>query len=157
MQYFKTLRKFLGHDPIQICGASVIVVNDDRILLQRRMDNDCWAYPGGVVELGENVEEAAVREVFEETGITVKDLKLFGVFSGKELFHTYANGDQIYIVDIVYITNNFEGEIKADNFECRDAAFVRIDELPENISPPAKPAIKEFIKQYDESKIACLY
>lgn len=50
----------------------------------KRSDNNCWCFPGGAIELGEKVEDAAKREVAEETGLQVKALELFGVFSGQE-------------------------------------------------------------------------
>ena len=83
-EYLKNLRKLVGHMPILVCGASVIVENEDgEILLQLRKDNKCWGYPGGSVDTNEVVEEAAKRELLEETGIEAISLELFGVFSEK--------------------------------------------------------------------------
>ena len=50
------------------------------MLLQRRRDNGCWAYPGGSVELDEVVEDAARREVEEEMGLRLGELELWNVF-----------------------------------------------------------------------------
>ena len=50
-------------------AASAIVVDDARILLHRRQDNDRWALPGGKMELGESLAGCAIREVKEETGL----------------------------------------------------------------------------------------
>ena len=50
-------------------SVNVIVVNDAReILMIRRTDNGNWAVPGGAVDLGESVTQAAVRETLEESG-----------------------------------------------------------------------------------------
>jgi 8-oxo-dGTP pyrophosphatase MutT (NUDIX family) len=50
--------------------VNVVVVNDDgAILLIRRTDNDNWSLPGGAIDIGESIADAAVREVREETGI----------------------------------------------------------------------------------------
>ena len=65
------------------------------ILLQKRSDNHCWGYAGGSVELDEVVEDAAKRELFEETGLIAEKLELFGVFSGKETHYVYPNGDEL--------------------------------------------------------------
>jgi len=113
--YIKNLRKLVGHMPIMLCGASVIVENDKReILLQLRRDNKCWGYAGGSIEIGEVVEDAAKRELFEETGLVANSLELFNVFSGKDLQYIYPNGDEVSIIDIVYICKDYSGEPKAD-------------------------------------------
>jgi ADP-ribose pyrophosphatase YjhB (NUDIX family) len=146
-EYLKNLRKIVGHMPILVCGASVIVENDrGEILLILRSDNKKWAYPGGSVDLNEVVEEAAKRELFEETGIIARSLKLFGVFSGKELFYVYPHGDEISNVDIVYLCNDYTGDAKADLIESDEVGYFAIDNLPKNISPPCVPALKEYIK-----------
>jgi ADP-ribose pyrophosphatase YjhB (NUDIX family) len=145
-EYWKKLRELAGHIPILVCGASVIVENSKgEILLQLRKDNNCWAYPGGVVDVKEVVEEAAKRELMEETGIVAHSLDLFGVFSGEEFYHVYPNGDEISIVDVVYICKNFSGKVKADITESVDAKFFPITKLPENISPHVLPAIKKYL------------
>jgi ADP-ribose pyrophosphatase YjhB (NUDIX family) len=126
-------------------GASVIVVNEKgEILLQLRKDNNHWGYLGGSVDINEVVEDAAKRELFEETGITANSLELFGVFSGKELYHVYPHGDEISNVDIVYICKNYSGNLKADMVESVDVKFFAVNELPNNISPPCVPALKKY-------------
>ena len=135
--------------PILVCGASVIVENDrGEILLQLRSDNKCWGYPGGAVDINEVVEDAARRELFEEVGITANSLELFGVFSGKDLYHIYPHGDEISNVDVVYICKDYSGVAQADFTECEDVRFFALDKLPDNISRPCVPAIMK----YKESK-----
>lgn len=58
----------------------VAVINEDRLLMTKYADRSLsqWVLISGFVEIGENLEEAAKREVFEETGIHIKDLKYFG-------------------------------------------------------------------------------
>ena len=102
--YIMDLRKIVGHRTLLQVGASVILEDaQGRILLQKRSDNHCWGYAGGSVELDEVVEDAAKRELFEETGLIAEKLELFGVFSGKETHYVYPNGDEVSNVDIVFI------------------------------------------------------
>lgn len=64
--------------------ADVVILHDDGIVLVRRKNEpfkDFWAIPGGFVEYGERVEEAAVREAREETGLHVELIGLIGVYS----------------------------------------------------------------------------
>ena len=60
--------------------AGVVVREDGRVLAIRRADNGTWEPPGGVLELGETVEDGVRREVFEETGIRVNVDRLTGVY-----------------------------------------------------------------------------
>lgn len=65
-------------------AVAVIVVCDDRILLQQRAIEPglgLWSFPSGFVERGERLEDAAKREVFEETGVAVELDRLVGVYS----------------------------------------------------------------------------
>jgi ADP-ribose pyrophosphatase YjhB (NUDIX family) len=61
--------------------AAVIPNGEGRILLQRRSDNGLWGLPGGSVEIGESVRDAILREVREETGLSVEVVRLIGVYS----------------------------------------------------------------------------
>ncbi len=142
------MRKIVGHRPILQVGASVIVEDErGRILLQLRKDNKCWGYAGGSVELDEVVEEAAKRELFEETGLAAKSLELFGVFSGPEIHYIYPNGDEVSNVDIVYLCKSYEGELKAQESEVLELQFFEADNLPENLSPPIAGAIRKWAKE----------
>ena len=120
-EYIMELRKVVGHRP-----------------LQKRADNHCWGYAGGSVELDEVVEDAAKRELFEETGLIAKELTLFGVFSGKETHYVYPNGDEVSNVDIVYLCKNYTGELKCQESEVEDLRFFPADDLPGNLSPPIR-------------------
>ena len=63
-------------------AADVIIEIGDRIVfIERRNDPPGWALPGGFVELGETVEQAAVREALEETSLEVRLTELLGVYS----------------------------------------------------------------------------
>lgn len=148
--YIKEIRKYIGHKPLLLCGASVIILDDSGcVLMLHRRDNDSWCFPGGAVELGESIESAARREVLEETGLELTTLQIFGVFSGADLHYIYPNGDEVYIVDIVFIANTFEGKLVV-NKESRTGSFFPIGELPENISPPVIPVVQELKRRYAE-------
>jgi 8-oxo-dGTP pyrophosphatase MutT (NUDIX family) len=130
----------------QLCGASVIIYRDNQVLLQQRKDNGTWGYTGGAVETGEIVEEAAKREMFEESGLTALSLKLFGVFSGPELYHIYPDGNEVHIIDIVFTCSDFTGELKPQESEVLDLKWFNYDNIPENLSRPVKPALLKFIE-----------
>src|ERR1700733_49614 len=63
-------------------SVNVVVVNDAaEILLIRRTDNGNWALPGGAIDLGESVAQAAVRETLEETGVECEVTGIVGIYS----------------------------------------------------------------------------
>jgi 8-oxo-dGTP pyrophosphatase MutT (NUDIX family) len=149
MGYIMDLRKIVGSRPLILTGACVILLDkNNRILLQLRKDNNCWGLAVGSLEIGETLEEVAKRELYEETGLVAKKLKLFNVFSGKEFYYKYPNGDEVYNVIAAYVCTDFEGEIKMDENEVQDLRFFHLDELPINISPPDMPIIQEYINTY---------
>lgn len=142
--YIMGLRKLVGHRPLLQVGASVIVENTaGEVLLQKRADNHCWGYAGGSVELDEVVEDAARRELLEETGLFALELELFGVFSGKDTHYVYPNGDEVSNVDIVYLCRRYEGTLKCQKDEVEELRFFPADALPEALSPPIRvPLLK---------------
>lgn len=143
--YIMELRKIVGHRTLLQVGASVIIEDKDgRVLLQKRTDNHCWGYAGGSVELDERVEDAAKREMFEETGLTAEKLELFGVFSGKETHYVYPNGDEVSNVDIVFICREYSGELKMQEEEVEELRFFDAENIPDEISPPIKIALDKW-------------
>lgn len=145
-EYIKSIRKLIGHRPFLLCGTGVIVYSKGKVLLQLRSDNNCWGYHGGAIELDEVVEEAAKRELFEETGLMANSLKLFGVFSGPEFHYVYPNGDEVSNVDITYVCEDFSGELISDNDEVNKLKWFDINDLPSNISPPERKQLLKFIE-----------
>jgi 8-oxo-dGTP pyrophosphatase MutT (NUDIX family) len=149
MDYILQLRELIGHRPILMVGAAVLLLDSQkRLLLMKRSDSGCWGPPGGSTEPGERVEAAARRETLEETGLQVGGMNLFGVYSGPELYYKYPNGDEVYNVTIVYISEHIgDGSGKNPlslNPEHTEWGWFAASELPENISPPMIPTITEF-------------
>ena len=64
--------------PLLQAAAGIIIENENgQVLLEKRTDNHQWGYAGGSIELGETVEEAAKRELFEEMGLVADEMELF--------------------------------------------------------------------------------
>jgi 8-oxo-dGTP pyrophosphatase MutT (NUDIX family) len=144
VNYIQSLRKHIGHAPIFMVGAAILVVDDrNRLLLMKRSDSGCWGPPGGAVEPGEVVEDAARRETFEETDLRVGEMSLFGVFSGPELYYKYPNGDEVYNVTIVYHGCDVTGDVHLNGEHTEWDWFAPAD-IPADLSPPIKPVIEKF-------------
>lgn len=145
--YIMDMRRLVGTRPILQCGASIIVENEKgEILLQLRTDEPSWAYAGGSVELDEEVEATAKRELYEETGLIAEELEFLGVFSGPEMHHIYPNGDEVSNIDMVYICRRYKGTLRCDNDEVEQLEFFPMDSLPSNIFKPNIIAIKKYLE-----------
>lgn len=135
MGYVRELRKLVGTRPLILPGAVVIMLNyEDEILLQLRGGGG-WGLPGGIMELGESMEETARRETFEETGLSIGELSLVGLFSGKDYYLKVENGDELYSVTAVYMTREVSGELRKDGVETMDLRYFPLDGLPEDLVP----------------------
>jgi len=146
MEYLASLRKHVGHAPLLMVGAAMLVTDEQaRLLLLKRADSGCWGPPGGAVELGEVVEDAARRELREETGLELDRLTLFGVFSGAEFFYRYPNGDEVHNVTIVYLARPANTQVRL-NAEHTAWGWFTAGEIPQDLSPPIRLVIERFLR-----------
>jgi 8-oxo-dGTP pyrophosphatase MutT (NUDIX family) len=151
VDYILQLRQYIGHRPILMVGAAVLVLDEqNRLLMMKRSDIGRWGIPGGAMELGEIVENAARREALEETGLAIGEMSLFGVFSGPELYYKYPGGDEVYNVSIVYMSHHWRGEVKL-NEEHTEWKWFAANEISEDVSPPIKPVTEKFKISFSES------
>jgi 8-oxo-dGTP pyrophosphatase MutT (NUDIX family) len=149
MGYIAEMRKIVGYRPLIMVGACVLVVDhNDRLLLQLRKDNNCWGLPGGSMDLGESLQEVAIRELLEETGLVAKGMTLFNVYSGEEFYYKYPHGDEVYNVVATFLCRKYEGELRKEESEVQELKFFSIDDLPNNLSPPDMPIIHDYIKSF---------
>lgn len=150
MEYFEYLRQFVGHKPIILPGSVVIIVNDqNEVLLQNRHDGN-WGLPGGLMDLGESFEEVAKREVFEETGLVVENLKLLNVYSGTKYYLKIPNGDELYSATAVYYTQDVSGDIKIEYSESKDLKYFATDNLPKKLIDTDKEFIVDYVSRKKE-------
>jgi len=121
---------FLTVDGIVEFGGGIVMIE--------RMNPPLgWALPGGFVDYGETVEDAARREVKEETNLEFSDFKMLGVYSDPKRdarFHT---------VSTVFYGKG-KGELKASS-DARNAKIYKVDSLPEKIAFDHRQIIKDYI------------
>jgi len=100
-----------------------------------------WDLPGGFVEMGESPGEAVVREVTEETGLTVSPFEIFGAFTSP-----YGDTGR-HTVDIAYLCRIEHGEFELDTGEKSDAAWVRLEDMPTLAFAGERQALAALIKR----------
>ena len=147
MDYLKELRKRTDHMPLVLPHSVVILFNEKgEVLLEERSDDGFFDFPGGGIDLKESAEDAAYRELKEETGLIADELKLFKVYSGEITHYVYFNGDEIYGVDLVYTCHKYHGEMKPQLEEVKSLKFYDLKHMPEKMSIRNKQIIKDLLK-----------
>jgi 8-oxo-dGTP pyrophosphatase MutT (NUDIX family) len=110
-------------------AASAIVTNErGEILMQRRKDNDLWALPGGVMELGESIGETAIRETCEETGISIELDGIVGIYSDPRHLIEYGDGEVRQQFNICFRGRLIDGTLRGSN-ESTDVRWIPPGEL----------------------------
>ena len=120
-------------------------VEEGKILMQKRTyPKGKWGLPGGLMELGESTVETAVREVREETNLTVENLKLLGVYSGKDHLCKAENGDEWYVVVTAYTTKDYSGTLMINDGESEALEWFCPEEIPKNIPSTHRLVIDDY-------------
>ncbi|GLZ13293.1 NUDIX hydrolase [Actinomadura sp. NBRC 104425] len=110
-------------------SVNVVVTNDNGdILMIRRTDNDNWALPGGAVDLGESVAQAAVRETKEETGIDCEITGLVGIYSDPKHVIHYTSNDEVRQEFSIVLTARPTGGEPRPSDESREVLWIPADQ-----------------------------
>lgn len=117
-------------------GVRIMLLRGDSILLVKHTYLDSWYLPGGGVKIGETYDVAIKREVHEELGCELNNIKLFGVYNN---FFEYKN-DSI----VIFYTDDFVISGKKDK-EIENYRFFPQNKLPENTSRGTKRRIEELL------------
>ncbi len=109
-------------------SANVIVVNDrGEVLMIRRTDNGNWAVPGGAMDLGESIAEAAIRETEEETGIVCEITGLIGIYTDPKHVIRYTSNEEVRQEFSVVFTARQGGGVLTPSSESADPQWVAVD------------------------------
>ncbi len=133
-------------------GIGVMILKDGRVLLGKRNDDPkkadsqlhgegTWTMPGGKMHFGESFEDAAIREVLEETGIKVKkeDLKLISI--------TNDMVEDAHFITIGFLCENFEGDPRPMEQDITKWKWFGFDNLPSPIFFSSEKILKNFLEK----------
>ncbi len=122
-------------------GVGVIVIKEDKILLGKRKNahgEGSWAFPGGHLEYKEKVEDCAIREVKEETGISIKNIRM-GTFTN-DIFEK----EEKHYVTLFVISYFASGEVQVMEPEkCEKWAWFEWNKLPTSLFIPLQNLLKQ--------------
>lgn len=129
-------------------AVGAVVFKDNKVLLVKRKNppaKDTWAIPGGSVKLGETLQEAAEREIFEETGIIIKACEPIFIF---DFIQKKENGEiQFHYVVIDLTADYISGEPVAGD-DAADARWVSSDDMKYlNINEKTLNLLKEYCRK----------
>ena len=129
-EYVRSLRQRIGHDVLEVPSVSILTFDANRrVLLVRHVEGNLWTNPGGMIEPYETPADAAVREMWEETGLFVELTHIIGVFGGPLCSITYANGDKASWVSTVFGATVISGAPRPDGDETLEVRYVSQDQV----------------------------
>jgi 8-oxo-dGTP pyrophosphatase MutT (NUDIX family) len=144
-EYTLTLRRLVGSEPLLQVPSAAVALRDasGRVLLAFQSDGRRWVLPGGAIEPGELPADAALREMWEETGLLVRLKRLVGVFGGPDSIVRYSNGDRTSYVMNVFEAEHDSGTPRPDGTEISDLRFVTAGEAARLPIAPWLPEVLE--------------
>jgi ADP-ribose pyrophosphatase YjhB (NUDIX family) len=158
--------RYFAVDPTSLgLSVSAMVWRGREILLMRRSDNGHWGLPGGFVELGESVADAARREVVEETGWSVELGRLIGVYSdpatqvvdysteATEATEAATGRDRVQIVNLCFQAKAVEQGEPTTPDETLEMGFFAADALPAPFVPIHRVRIEDGLVNRSEAAV----
>jgi 8-oxo-dGTP pyrophosphatase MutT (NUDIX family) len=128
---------------IQTRGVRVMLIHQEKIVLVRHWYNSLWVMPGGGIHAYETPEQAAIREIQEELGFTIKQLDYcLGVYSNNK----EGKNDTVYCY-VVELSEQILFTKKRFNIEIADIIWGEFSELPSGTSFATKTRIKEYLSK----------
>jgi 8-oxo-dGTP pyrophosphatase MutT (NUDIX family) len=140
--YLHQLRTQIGHALLFVPSVTIITFDaHERVLLVRHRDRGQWVAPGGSVDPLEQPADAAVREMWEETGLLIEPMRILGIYGGPAFHWFYANGDEIAYQQTVFLARVVGGQLKHDDEELFELAYYTAEQARALATPDWMPIV----------------
>lgn len=148
------------HDPLApkarslVPAASAVVLNSEgQVLLIQRSDNLLWSIPGGTMEPGESIATCCIREVREETGISIRIERLTGVYSDPSHVVVYDDGEVRQAFSLCFLAQPTQGSLRPSS-ESLQVEFVPTKQIHTfNIHPATLIRLNDALSDQDQAFI----
>src|SRR5688572_21797358 len=111
-------------------GSNAVIFDKslNKVFLMRRNDNGMWSLPGGQMQPGESASECCLREVYEETHLSVRVLRLIGIYTSPNYLLVYERGDRVQPLTFCFEAEITFGDFKATS-ESIEAGYFSQEEI----------------------------
>lgn len=131
-------------------GVSALIRQGDALLLEHRADSDRWSLIGGAIDLGDSIADALVREVWEETGLTVTGYQLFGTFSDPSRILAYPDGNVWRNINLAFLVDVADPTALRVSGESRELRWLTADQWKRL---PVAETHREILQRYPSVQI----
>ena len=145
------MRQKFEHDTIMSATTDVVPIRDGKVCMVLNREHRFWCFPGGHAELGLTWQEAARKELVEESGLVAKDedMKPFASVSGYTI--TYGYNDPVNLFSMSFVCDKFEEHDIEDEEEIAEKHWFDFDEVDGLEKSPYAEAIWKAYKKYLET------
>ena len=130
--------------------TTIVTDHEGRLLMVHRTDNELWSIPGGAMDIGESIADAAIRETREETGLDVEVTGIVGIYTNPRHVMAYDNGEVRQQCSVCFTTRLLGGQLRTST-ETSEVRFMDRSDLD---GLNVHPSIRLRIQHYLEARLA---
>lgn len=121
--YYQNLRQKTGNQLLFTPSVGAIIRDASGRILFQDPGGPFWSLPAGAIEPGEPPAKAVIREVYEETGLIVRPVRLIGCFGGEAFRLTYPDQNQVEYIAFIFACDVLEGTLTAIDGESKQLCY----------------------------------
>lgn len=134
-------------------GTSILIEYDHKLLLEHRMDSETWAFIGGGLKTDESLMQCAIRETFEETGMTLPESRITfcKIYDDPSRIASYPDGNVLRVITAVYQIHLEKEPELICSAESKELRFFNTEELKTvKIAETHLPILQDYLERENE-------